>query len=75
MRRFAPNVFVSISSAPARMKLACRATTLSGARRFASSGQRSRGDGARDERAHAAVADERGARAQALDEAVADIGR
>ena len=41
--RLAPNVFVSISSAPARMKLACSATTLSGARRFASSGQRSRG--------------------------------
>ena len=41
--RFAPNVFVSISSAPARMKLAWSATTLSGARRFASSGQRSRG--------------------------------
>ena len=43
LRRLAPNVFVSISSAPARMKLACSATTLSGARRFASSGQRSRG--------------------------------
>ncbi len=43
LRRLAPNVFVSISSAPARMKLACSATTLSGARRLASSGQRSRG--------------------------------
>ena len=43
LRRLAPNVFVSISSAPARMKLAWNATTLSGARRFASSGQRRRG--------------------------------
>ena len=43
LRRLAPKVFVSISSAPARMKLACSATTLSGARRFASSGQRRRG--------------------------------
>ncbi len=39
--RVAPKVFVSISSAPAAMYPACTATTLSGARRFASSGQRS----------------------------------
>ena len=41
--RFAPNVFVSISSAPARMKSTCNDTTVSGARRLASSGQRRRG--------------------------------
>src|SRR5438876_1254630 len=41
--RLAPNVLVSISSAPALMKLACRETTLSGARMFASSGQRKPG--------------------------------
>ena len=38
------------------------ATTLSGARRFASSGQRRPRHGARDERAHAAVGDDRAAR-------------
>ena len=38
--RFAPKVFVSINSAPALMKLTCTATTASGARRLASSGQR-----------------------------------
>ena len=43
LRRFAPNVFVSISSAPALMKLTCSETTASGARRFASSGERRRG--------------------------------
>ena len=37
------------------MKLACSETTASGARRFASSGQRRRANRARDERAHAAV--------------------
>ena len=42
-RRFAPNVFVSIRSAPARMNPRWSESTLSGARRFASSGQRSRG--------------------------------
>src|SRR5919108_1912763 len=42
-RRLAPKVFVSISSAPALMKPTCSETTASGARRFASSGQRRRG--------------------------------
>ena len=42
-RLFAPKVLVSIRSAPARMKLVCRVTTLSGERMFASSGQRSLG--------------------------------
>ena len=46
LRRFAPNVFVSISSAPALMKLAWRETTASGALRFASSGLRRRGTAA-----------------------------
>ena len=45
-RRFAPKEFVSISSAPALMKLTCRETTASGARRFASSGDRRRGTAA-----------------------------
>src|SRR5882672_2146104 len=45
-RRFAPKVFVSISSDPALMKLTCRDTTASGARRFASSGLRRRGTAA-----------------------------
>ena len=44
-------------------------TTLSGARRFASSGQRRRGHGGGDQRAHAAVGDDRRAGAQALLEA------
>ena len=70
LRRFAPNVFVSISSAPARMKPTCSETTASGARRFASSGVRRRGTGARDERAHAAVADDRRAVLEAFDESV-----
>ena len=43
LRRSAPNVFVSISSAPARMNPRWRSTTLCGERRFASSGQRRRG--------------------------------
>ena len=42
LRRFAPKVFVSMMSAPARMKPRCSESTLSGARMFASSGQRSR---------------------------------
>ena len=46
LRRFAPNVFVSISSAPARMKPTWSETTASGARMFASSGVRSRGTAA-----------------------------
>src|SRR5262245_39518190 len=45
-RRLAPNVFVSISSAPALMKLTWSDTTASGARRFASSGVRRRGTAA-----------------------------
>src|SRR5918911_1861500 len=43
LRRFAPKVFVSTSSAPALMKPTWSETTASGARRFASSGQRRRG--------------------------------
>ena len=46
LRRLAPKVFVSISSEPALMKLTCRDTTASGARRFASSGLRRRGTAA-----------------------------
>ena len=46
LRRLAPKVFVSISSAPPLMKLTCSETTAWGARRFASSGQRSRGTAA-----------------------------
>ena len=46
LRLLAPNVFVSIRSEPALMKLTCRDTTASGARRFASSGLRSRGTAA-----------------------------
>ena len=69
LRRFAPNVFVSISSAPALMKLTCSETTASGARRFASSGERRRGTAAVMQRAHAAVGDERRALAQACLEA------
>ena len=42
LRRFAPKVFVSMMSAPARMKPRCSESTLSGARMFASSGQRNR---------------------------------
>ncbi len=43
LRLLAPNVLVSISSAPARMKPRCNERTLSGARTLASSGQRKRG--------------------------------
>src|SRR6266576_6177052 len=46
LRRLAPKVLVSMSSAPALMKLAWRETTASGALRFASSGLRSRGTAA-----------------------------
>ena len=46
LRRLAPKVFVSISSAPELMKPTCSETTASGARRFASSGQRRRGTAA-----------------------------
>jgi len=46
LRRFAPKLFVSISSAPALMKPTCSETTASGARRFASSGVRRRGTAA-----------------------------
>ena len=59
LRRLAPKLFASISSAPALMKPTWSETTASGARRFASSGQRSRGTAAEIERAHAAVGDER----------------
>ena len=69
MRRFAPKVFVSISSAPALMKLRWTETTVSGARMFASSGQRSRGDGRGDERAHPAVGDDRRPVAEPVEEA------
>ena len=49
-------------SAPARMKPRWSERTLSGARMFASSGQRSRATALDDERSHPAVADERRAR-------------
>ena len=64
-------MFVSISSAPALMKLTWTETTVSGARTFASSGQRSRGTAAEIERAHAAVGDDRRPVPEALEEPLA----
>ena len=70
LRRFAPKVFVSISSAPARMKETCSETTASGARRFASSGA-SGGSAPRSRRARPCRRRRRSAAlAQALDETV-----
>ncbi len=68
LRRFAPNVFVSIRSAPALMKLTCSDTTASGARRFASSGERRRGTALVEQGAHAAVGHDHGAVGKALEE-------
>ena len=59
LRRFAPNVFASISSAPAAMNAVWTAITASGARTFASSGARSLRHAAGQERARSAVADDR----------------
>ena len=69
LRRFAPNVFVSISSAPARMNPRWRSTTLCGERRFASSGDREARDGARQQCAHPAVAADRRAAPEPFEEA------
>ena len=69
LRRFAPKVFVSISSAPARMNPVCTPITASGALRFASSGQRRRETAAAQERAGATVADDDAVFGQSIEKA------
>ena len=69
LRRFAPNVFVSISSAPARDVAGMHRDDALGRPDVRLLGAAQALHGARDERAHPAVGDERRAGAESVEEA------